>query len=234
MSKYVWFLCFIHSQSFHPHVLITINWPWGYSKPLLGTKNTPPYNNQLISSSPIGTQHHFRNVQQPLILVWIKPKILPHFNTFVGKHFNQIHHFSFPGWPKTHRGGYWKRMETVWEVFAELSSNPGEPVTSPPSSPSTTQTIIYSTTQTSILSKARTNIPHTQPLTSGHLHHTNTTTSCNNSKKYKKYKKSKNPHHNHNSKEKCTYCHKHVPRHQHQTETSQKVPLSFQHHKFIL
>ena len=40
-----------------------------------------------------------------------------------------------------------KEWKTVWEVFPELSANPGEPVTNPPSSPSTTQAIISSTTQ---------------------------------------------------------------------------------------
>ena len=71
-----------------------------------------------------------------------------------------------------------KERETVWEVFPELSTNPGEPATNQPFSPSTTQTIISSTTQV----YTTTTSSHTQPHNSGHLHHINIPTS-NNSKK---------------------------------------------------
>ena len=81
-----------------------------------------------------------------------------------------------------------KEWETVSEVFQELSTNPGEPATNQPFSPSTTQAIISSTTQVCTTNTSS----HTQPHSSGHLHHTNIPIS-NNSKKSKKSKKSKNP-----------------------------------------
>ena len=99
-----------------------------------------------------------------------------------------------------------KVWETVWEVFPELSTNPGEPATNQPFSPSTTQAIISSTTQVC----TTTTSSHTQPHNSGHLHHTNIPTS-NNSKKKKRIKKIKKSTPNHNSKK--THTHKHISCH---------------------
>ena len=116
-----------------------------------------PFKHHLMLPSPIGPQHLFQNVQQSFnvqqpFLAWIKPQILRHFNTLVGKHLNQI---PFQADQKHIATKVEKEWETVWEVFPESSSNPRELVTSPPSSPSITQATISSTTQTSILTNIR-------------------------------------------------------------------------------
>ena len=125
-----------------------------------------------------------------------------------------------------------KEWETVSEVFPELSTNPGEPATNPPFSPSTTQAIISSPLKSaSSLTSApppstlnptpqatfTTPTPPPPPITP---------------KKSKKSIKTQKSTSNHNSKETRTY--KHVSCHRLHTETSQKVPLPFQHHKAIL
>ena len=111
----------------------------------------------------------------------------------------------------------------------ELSANPAEPAMNPPSSPSTTQAIISSTTQISILPNVRTTTSHTQPHTSGHLHHT-TTPSSNNSKKSKK---SKNPHQITIPKRHPPIAKNMFPATNIRLKRPKKSPLSFQHHKTI-
>ena len=113
-----------------------------------------------------------------------------------------------------------KEWETVWEVFPELSANPGKPVTNPPSISSTTQAIIFSTTQISILTNVNTTTSHNQPHTSGHLHHTQHPCLLYQLQEIKKIKKIQKSPLNHYSKETCTHCYLHVPCHLHQTKTS--------------
>ena len=120
-----------------------------------------------------------------------------------------------------------KEWETVWEVFPELSTNPGEPAMNQQFTPSTTQAII-STTQVC----TNTTSFHAQPHNSGHLHHTNIPIS-NNSKKSKKSKKSKNP------SPHITIPKRHAPANMFpatdfRLKCLKKSPLPFQHHKAIL
>ena len=124
-----------------------------------------------------------------------------------------------------------KEWETVWEVFLELSTNPGEAATNQPFSPSTTQAIISSTTQVCTTTTTTPSSSHTQPQNSGHLHHTNIPIS-NNSKKSKKSKKSKNP-------PQITIPKGHSPTNMFpatdfRLKRLKKFPLPFQHHKAIL
>ena len=117
--------------------------------------------------------------------------------------------------------------ETVWEVFPELSTNPGQRAMSQQFTPSTTQAII-STTQ--VCTKTTSSLA--QPHNSGHLHHTNILIS-NNSKKSKKSKKSKNP------SPHITVPKRHAPKNMFpatdfKLKHLKKSPLPFQHHKSIL
>ena len=107
----------------------------------------------------------------------------------------------------------------------ELSANPAEPATNPPSSPSTTQI--------SILPNVCTTTSHTQPHTSGHLHHTTTTTPTSSSNS-KKSKKSKNPHQITIPKRHPPITKNMFPATNIRLKRPKKSPLSFQYHKTIL
>ena len=120
-----------------------------------------------------------------------------------------------------------KEWETMWEVFPELSTNPGEPATNQQFTPSTNQAII-STTQIC----TNTTSSHAQPHNSGHLHHTNIPIS-NNSKKPKKSKKSKNPS-PHITIPKRDAPTKVFPATDFRLKGLKNAPLPFQHHKAIL
>ena len=120
-----------------------------------------------------------------------------------------------------------KEWETMWEVFPELSTNPGEPATNQQFTPSTNQAII-STTQIC----TNTTSSHAQPHNSGHLHLTNIPIS-NNSKKPKKSKKSKNP------SPHITILKRHAPTKvfpatDFRLKGLKNSPLPFQHRKAIL
>ena len=115
----------------------------------------------------------------------------------------------------------------MWKIFPELSTNPGESLTNQQFTPSTTQAVI-STTQVCI----NTTSSHAQHHNSGHLHHTNISTS-NNSKKSKNSKNSKNP------LPHITIPKRHAPTNKFSTtdfrlKRLKKSPLPFQHHKAIL
>ena len=92
---------------------------------------------------------------------------------------------------------------------------------------STTQASISFPMQTSILTNVYTNTSHTQPHTSGHLHHTNTPTSSNNSKK------SRNLHQTTIPKRRPTTTNM-FPSTDIRLKRPKKSPFSYQHHKTLL